>query len=81
MMHGHLADLGKPGVLGKIGDIAVHFPVDFHVLHNIFPIGLEAAVHVVQLDAGDAAGGSVVELRGQVLGDGIVLAVLLPSGN
>ena len=51
------------------------------VLDHIEAVSLQAAVHVVQLDARDAARGGVVELRGEILRQGIVLSLLLPAGH
>ena len=70
---------GVAGVLGKIWDVAVHFTIDLYVLDHLLAVGLESAVHVMQPDAGDAAGGRVVELGRKVLGQGVVLSFLLPA--
>ena len=75
-----LAYLGETGVLGYVGDITVHVSVDFYLLDHLTPVSLQAAVHVVQLQAGHLAGGEVVYLRRYVLGEGVVVADLLPSG-
>ena len=80
-MDGLLTDLGVAGVLREIGDIAVHLAIDLDALHDLFLVGLQTAVHVVQLDAGDLAGGPVVELGREVLGELVVLAVLLPAAH
>ena len=79
VMDRFFADPAEAGVLGQIRDIAVHLTVHFDVFHHLGPVGLEAAVHVVQADAGDLAGGPVVQLGGDVLGEGVVLAVLFPA--
>ena len=55
-----LAYPGETGVLGYVGDVAVHVPVDLYLLDHLTPVSLQAAVHVVQLQPGDLAGGEVV---------------------
>ena len=80
-MHFLLSDLREACVLGQIRDVAVHFPVDFDVLDHLAAVGLETAVHVVELDARDLAGGSVEKLGRKILGELVVLTVLLPAGH
>ena len=76
-----LAYPGESGVLGYVGDVAVHVPVDLYLFDHLTPVGLKTAVHVVQLQAGYLAGGEVVYLRGYVLGEGVVVADFLPAGH
>ena len=76
-----LAYLGETGVLGYVWDVAVHVSVDLYLLDYLTPVSLKSAVHVVQLEAGHLAGGEVVYLRWYVLGEGVVVADLLPSGH
>ena len=80
-MDGLLADLAVAGVLGEVGDVAVHFAVHLDAFHHFLLVGLQAAVHVVELDAGDLAGRPVVELGRKVLRELVVLAVLFPAGD
>ena len=61
-MHGLLTNLGEACVLCKVRDVAVHLTVNLYVLYNLVAICLEAAVHVVELYAGDFAGRPVVKL-------------------
>ena len=74
-------DPGEAGVLGKVGDVPVHLAVHLYVLYDFVPVGLQAAVHVVQLYPGDAPGRGVVELGRQVFRDLVVLPVLFPAGD
>ena len=78
-MHGLLPNFGETGVLGQVRDVAVHLSVHLDVLHHLGPVRLEAAVHVVQFDARNLAGRPVIQLGGQVLGEGVILAVLFPA--
>ena len=80
-MHRLFADASVASVLGKVGDVAVHLPVDLDMLDHILPVGLQPAVHVMEMDAGSAPRRPVVQFRGQVLRQGIVLAFLFPSGH
>ena len=80
-MDGLLADLAVAGVLRQVGDIAVHLTVDLDALDHLVLVGLQAAVHVMELDAGDFAGRPVIQFRRKVLREFVVLAVLLPAGN
>ena len=80
-MDGLLADLAVPGVLREVGNIAVHFAVNLDALNHLVPVGLQAAVHVMELDARDLACGPVIQLGGKVLREFVVLAVLLPAGD
>ena len=51
---------GKPCIFCDVGDVAVHVTVDFDFFHYVASVGFESAVHVVQLQPGDLAGGEVV---------------------
>ena len=55
----------------------MHFAVYLDALHHLVLVGLQAAVHVVELDARDLAGRPVVELGREVLREFVVLPVLL----
>ena len=74
-----LTDLAESGILGQEGDVAVHLAVNLDVLDNLFAVCLEAAVHVVQVDAGNFACGPVVYLGGYVLAQLSVIAFFLPA--
>ncbi len=62
VMDGLFADLAVAGVLREVGDVAVHFTVDLDAFHHFVLVGLQAAVHVVEFDAGDFAGGPIIQL-------------------
>ena len=81
VMHRFLAYLCVAGVLGKVWNVPVHLSVNLYALYDLLFVCLEAAVHVVQLDAGDHPCSRIVELARQVLGKLVVLAVLLPSAD
>ncbi len=71
MVHHLLADFLEAGVLGQVGDVAVHFAVDFDVLYHLVAIGLQSAVEVVQVfDARHVAGRGVEDLVGRVFDRG-----------
>ena len=60
MAYDFLANLLETGILCQIGDIAMHFAVHFYVFYNIFAIGFQAAIEIVQvLYAGNLACRSV----------------------
>ena len=78
MVHHLLANLVETGILGQIGDIAVHLAIHLDVLHHITAIGLQAAVEVVQvLDTTHLTRRGVEELGGQRLRDGVVAFLLV----
>ena len=72
-------DLVEACVLGQVRDVSVHLSVDLYVLYDFIPVGLEAAVHVVELDACDLAGCPVVQFRREILGKFVVESLLFPS--
>ena len=76
-----LGDFAEAGVLREVRNIPVHLAVHLYVLDHLVLVGLQAAVHIVELDAGDPAGSGVVKLGRQVLGQFVVLAVLFPAGD
>ena len=75
-------DLGDPeaGLRGDHRDVPVQLAVDDDRVDHIAAVGLEAAVEVVQRDAGRLAHRPVEEARRQRLVEG-VLAALLPAGH
>ena len=75
VVHFELADTGVSGILSQIGDVTVHLTVNFYILYHLAAVCLEAAVHVVQLYAGDTACRGVEQLGGQVFGEDIVFTV------
>ena len=80
-MDGLFADLVEAGIFRQIRDVTMHLAVHLDVLHYFGPIRLEATVHIVQADTRHFAGRPIVQLGGKVLGEGVVLAVLFPTGN
>src|SRR5690606_8369253 len=70
----------KAAVVGEDGEEAVEAAVDGELAHAVDAVGLEAAVEVVQADAGQAADDGVEDPRGQGLVDGVV-ADFLPPGD
>ncbi len=76
--HLDLGDL-EAGLGGDHGDVAMELPVDRDGLDDLAPVGLEAAVEVVQRDPGRLAHGPVEEARRQRLVERI-LAPLFPAG-
>ena len=50
-------------VVREHGDVAVELAVELHPFHDLGPVGLEPAVHVVEPDAGDPARDGVEDLR------------------
>jgi hypothetical protein len=75
-------DLGDQEALGVGEDRSepVELAVEADGLGDVAPVGLEAAVEVVQLDAGDSADGPVEELARECLAER-VLPLLLPAGG
>ena len=59
----------------------MHLGEDFDVFHHILAIGLQSAVHIVQLYACHTARSSVEQFAGEVLGQFVVIAFLLPTTN
>ena len=49
MAYDFLANLLETGILCQVGDIAMHFAVHFYVFYNIFAIGFQAAIEIVQV--------------------------------
>ena len=39
----------ESGILSKVGDIAMHFAIYFDIFHDIFAIGFQTSVEVVQV--------------------------------
>ena len=50
----------ESGILGKIRNVSVHFPVHFYVFDHFIAVCLESAVHVVEAYARDFSCGGVV---------------------
>ena len=74
-----LADLVEAGLLGQVGDVAVHLAIDLNVLDHLLSVGLQSAVEVVEVgDATDLARRGVEEFGGNGLRQGVV-ALLLPA--
>ena len=68
MVYHFLANLAETGVLGQIGNEAVHLAKHFDVFDNLSTIGLQATVEVVQvLDAAHLTGCGIEELCGDGL--------------
>ena len=49
MVHYFLADFLEAGILGQVGDVAVHFAVNLYILDHLFAICLQSAIKVVQV--------------------------------
>ena len=83
MVYGLFANLIKAGILGQIGNEAVHLAKYLDILDHLIAIGLQTAVEVVQiLDAADLAGRGIEELRGDGLRQRVTLtAVLLVAAH
>ena len=75
----HLGD-AEALPMGQHGDVAVQFSVQLEVLQHFPAVDFEAAVHVVQLDAGQGRDGEIGELGWQPLGHG-VLSLCPPGDN
>ena len=77
MVNALLADACEACILGQIRDVAVHLAIDFDVLDDLFPIGFQSAVEVVQvMYATHLAGGSVEELGGNRLRERVAFAAV-----
>ena len=64
VVHHFLADFLEAGVLGQVGDVAVHFAVYLYILDNLFAICLQSAIKVVQVfDARYFAGGGIEQFE------------------
>ena len=81
VLHHFLTDLGESGVLSEVRDIPVHLGEDLDILDDVQTVGLEAAVHIVKLDAGDFACRGIEELGRDILGELVIVPFLLPSGD
>ena len=62
MIDGQLRD-PVAAVVREHGDVAVELAVELHPVHDLGPVGLEPAVHVVEPDPGDPARDGVEDLR------------------
>lgn len=81
MLYHLLAYAGEAGVLGQVGDVAVHVAVDFDMFYHRGAVGLEPAIEVVEvLDAAYATGRGIEQLGGYGLGQRIV-ALFLVAGH
>ena len=49
VVHHLLAYAVETGVLGEVGYVAVHLPVDLYVFHHVLAVSLQATVEVVQV--------------------------------
>ena len=67
------------GILRQVWDVSMHLAIDLYVLYHFVPVGFQATIHIVKLDACDSSRGGVIEFRRQVLSQGVILAMLLPS--
>ena len=75
-----LANLVETGILGQIGNIAVHLTIDLDILHHILAIGLQAAIEVVQiLDATHLAGRCIEQFRWKGLRDRVITFLLVAA--
>ena len=69
------------GILRQVWDVSMHLAIDLDVLYHFVSVGFQATIHIVNLDACDSSRGGVIEFRRQVLSQGVILAMLLPSGD
>ena len=67
--------------MGQHRQEAVHFAVDLEFGDNPAAVGLEAAVEIVEADAGEQSGHRVEHAGGEGLGDGIPPRVLPAAGE
>ena len=68
----------ETSVLCQIGNVAVHFAIDFYVLDNVHAVGFEAAIKVVEIgDAANLARRGVEEFRGDSLRQRVVALLLV----
>ena len=81
MLHYFLPYFMKAGMLGQYGYEAVHLAIYLYALYHLPAVGFETAVHIVQLYAAEPAVYCIVQLGGQVFGDGIVVAHFFPATN
>ena len=81
MLYHFLADLGKTGVLRQVRDIPVHLGEDLNILHHLLAVRFQAAVHIVQGNAGNTTCRSIEELGRQVLGQFVIKTFLLPTAH
>ena len=49
MMHHLLTDALESGILGQVGDIAVHLAIHLDVLHHLATVGFQSTIEVVQI--------------------------------
>ena len=80
MAYDFLANLLETGIFCQVGDIAMHFAVHFYVFYNIFAIGFQAAIEIVQvLYAGNLACRSVEQFCRMVFDSGSYLFCFQPD--
>ena len=80
VLHHLFADAAEAGVLGQVGDVAVHLAVDFDVLDHVLAIGFQSAVEVVEVvDAAHLSCRGVEEFGGEGFGDGVVAFLLVAA--
>ena len=78
MVNDLLANLVKSGVLGQIGDVAMHLSIHLDVFHHVFAVGLESTVEVVQvLDTADFSCCGIEQLGGDGLRQRVVTFLLV----
>lgn len=72
----------ESGILCQIRDITVHLTIDFNMFDDLFAIGLQPAVKIVQiLDARDFACSGTNSLVGNVFDIGSYLFCFQPETN
>ena len=80
MVYHLFTDFLESGVLCQIRYITMHLTVHFDMFYDLFAIGFQSAVEVVQVfDAWYFAGSSIKQLGGQCLWNWII-SLLLPAG-
>ena len=78
VVDGQLGD-AEAAVVREDRDEAVQLAVERHALHDLGAVGLEPAVHVVQPQAGDAAGDRVEDARDDAPSPERVAALRFPA--
>ena len=81
MLYHFLADLRKSGILRQKRNITVHLAEYLDILHYLFAISLQTAVHVVQLDTCHTTCCSIEELGRNILRKFIIVTFLFPSAH
>ena len=61
MMNRFFRNLVEAGILCQIRNVPVHLTIYFNVFYDLFPVGFQTAVHIVQLDAGNPSCSRVIE--------------------